>query len=331
MTTDTNPHTPTQTADDKTLTLTFNHPRGGSQFQAELGPATTGTHAIDGLIREGFMAPRSNERTYTLQRDKTGTSVPLGEPLASLGIANGEVLTVIQTNCGAARLDRTQLRSRLAADHAVVTRMRAPTLGEIRTYESAEALAARRTIAPEAASAGKATLYLVDFTFPMLAANGGTLSKATARFDLLAGGNYPFSAPVVQFLAPYPWCLHVQPASGTVCLGNGWEESRGRMLLGQLIVHVMRLANFDEPDRGLTHDAYDPRALRYWRETLKTGPLNPNLIYPALPSEITHGNRPPENSTPLFTSARPRPADTPLFAPAGASRSVVFQTARRPA
>lgn len=297
-------NTPAKTSEPKSITLVFNHPRGGAQFEAELGPSTTGTHAIEGLIREKFIEPSSRERAYTLQRDKTGTTIPLGEPLASLGIENGEVLSVIQTNAGAARLDPAQLRSRLAADYNIVMGMCASTLGEVRAYENAEALARKRGVTDTAAKSGKATLYLVDFTFPMLAAEGSRLSKATARFDLLASGNYPYSDPFVRFLPSYPWCLHVQPRTGTVCLGKGWQESRGRMLLGQLIVHVMRLANFDEPDRGPLHDAYDGRALQYWRETLGTGPLNRDLVYPALPTDITHGSLTPTDPSVRFAAVR---------------------------
>jgi hypothetical protein len=59
------------------------------------------------------------------------------------------------------------------------------------------------------------------------------------------------------------------------------------MLAAQLVVHVMRLFNCDEPDRE-HYGGWNPAAVQYWRTVLGTRPLNPDLRYPVLPAEVTH-------------------------------------------
>ncbi|MGB8294690.1 MAG: hypothetical protein WCG85_04620 [Polyangia bacterium] len=108
------------------------------------------------------------------------------------------------------------------------------------------------------------------------------------KLDLLAGGNYPFSDPAAICLgAPLPWSPHFHPSSGTVCLGDAWRSAQGRMLAGQIVVHIMRLLNFDEPDQE-RYGGWNPPAVRYWRSILGTRPLHPDLQYPVLPAEVTH-------------------------------------------
>ncbi|MFO0590517.1 MAG: hypothetical protein U0441_23445 [Polyangiaceae bacterium] len=277
------------------FTVTFLHPRqenehAQNRFSAELGPDTTGQHALNGLIGEGFLAPPSEERAYTLQNQKRGTSLSLSEPLSAQGIGNGDIVAVIQTNAGAARLTPRELRSRLGFDAEVLKDLKAPSLGAIRPYASAVDFRANRVLTPQEMAAGRAEFYTVDYTFPILVDPEKTVDKATACFDLRASGNYPYSSPVATFLTPRPWNMHVA-SSGDVCLGRCWEEAQGKMLFAQLVIHVMRLLNWDEPDRGEAHDAFSDETLDFWRDRLRSRPLHPNLIYPALPTELTHGVR----------------------------------------
>jgi hypothetical protein len=61
------------------------------------------------------------------------------------------------------------------------------------------------------------------------------------------------------------------------------------MLLAQLVVHVARLINFDEPGADSSADHWNASAVHYWRTTLSGGPYLRDLTYPRLPAEITHG------------------------------------------
>ena len=185
------------------------------------------------------------------------------------------------------RLTPAELRSRLAYDYEVMRGLEGPSLKSWRGFASGAQAAAGVEASPAQGTKGLVTFYEVDFAFPMLGAPGVPLPKATARFDLLAGGNYPSTPPLVQFISrPLPFCLRVASGGGIVCIGPGWSEAGGHMLLGQLIVHVMRLVNFDEPpggDRGFSNGASE-----YWRSVLGGRPLNPALVYPTLAEETTH-------------------------------------------
>src|SRR5262249_17942058 len=108
-------------------------------------------------------------------------------------------------------------------------------------------------------------------------------------FDISSNG-YPFDQPRVLVVSqPIPWNPHVQPGSGVVCIGEGWEAARGRMTLVELVAHVARILNCDEPDRGTAYVGWNSAAISYWRRELGCQPLNPGIRYPVLPVEITHG------------------------------------------
>lgn len=179
------------------------------------------------------------------------------------------------------------LRTRLALDAKVIARLRSPHLGAIKGFVSPAQLERREAASDAELAGGRAIFWTVEYRFPMLAGPGRPLRNATAVFDLLAGGNYPTTPPAATFVTrPFPWCGHVNPMSGSVCLGDGWARARGQITLAHLFVHVLRLANFDEP---ATDDGNDGQALRYGRDVLRGRPLNPDLVYPALPADIIHG------------------------------------------
>ncbi len=180
-----------------------------------------------------------------------------------------------------------ELRTRLALDARVIARLRSPHLGAITGFVSPTQLERREAASDAELAGGRAIFWTVEYRFPMLAGPGRPLPSATAVFNLLAGGNYPYTPPAATFVSrPLPWCGHVSPGSGSVCLGAGWARARGQITLAHLVVHVLRLANFDEP---ATDDGNDVQALRHGRDVLHGRPLNPELVYPALPADIIHG------------------------------------------
>ena len=179
------------------------------------------------------------------------------------------------------------LRSRLAYDHEVVRELRAPILGCLRAFASEQERRAGHEVDADRAALGGARLYEVEYRFPVLVGAGRTTDRVLVRFDLLAGGNYPHSEPLVAVVSrPLPWSPHVHPGSGVVCLGKGWKANR--TLFAHLVVHVARALNCDEPDLGPGYEGWNGDAVRYWRKELKSRPLNA-LVYPVLPSRLTHG------------------------------------------
>lgn len=200
-----------------------------------------------------------------------------------------------------ARLSPQELRTRLAFDFKVIRGLKSPVLGPVRGFATAEDARRGKDATDADGEAGRATIYVAEFRFPILIGPGPTTPRATCRIDLLAGGHYPFSAPAATIISrPLPWSPHVLPAVGSVCLGDSWAQARGRMLAAQLVVHVMHILNCDEPDRGPFYVGWNGDAIRYWRTTLDGKPLNPDIQYPALPADITHGI---EDPSAAFTAA----------------------------
>ncbi len=194
-------------------------------------------------------------------------------------------------------LRRQDPRSRLGFDYEVASRLPSPTLEALRAYASTEHADRKAEVSLEHGLVGEATVYVASYRFPILTGPDQYTDAATVRFDLLAGGNYPYSPPAVQVISrPLPWSPHVHPASGIVCIGDGWRDAKGRMLFAQLAIHVMRLLNFDEPPREASYDGFNAAAIHFWREKLGRKPLNPELQYPLLPLDVAYGIEDPNAS-----------------------------------
>jgi len=211
-----------------------------------------------------------------------------------------------------ARLPPHKLKGRLALDYRAVMRLSAPTLGRVRAFASGEDAARGRDMAPELGESGAAAAYLVEYRFPILIGPDKHTDSALAFFDLNAGNNFPFSAPRVQIVSrPVPWSQHVHPASGLFCIGDGWGESRGQMLLCQLVIHVMRLLNFDEPDDG-GFDGYHHEPILHWRSVLGSRPAQPGLLLPVLPADLMFGVEDADATFAPSSGFRCAPGATPL-------------------
>lgn len=84
------------------IKATFLHPRDSREFIAEIGSATTGQQAIDGLVKAGFIEAANGSRAYALQNQRTGKSIPITASLVSQGIGEGDLVAVTETSAGAA-------------------------------------------------------------------------------------------------------------------------------------------------------------------------------------------------------------------------------------
>lgn len=85
------------------VTVEFLHPRSSQAFRAEVGPATTGQQALDGLARASFIDPAGSGRAYALQHVRTGRTVPLSASLAGSGVQDQDQVAVTETSAGAGR------------------------------------------------------------------------------------------------------------------------------------------------------------------------------------------------------------------------------------
>lgn len=185
------------------------------------------------------------------------------------------------------RLTPAQQGSRRALDYEVIERM----TGGIWTataFESADDLAGRRRPITSAAGGSQAKWYQVRFDVPTLVGRG-KLEPATEIGFGLTSGNYPYSEPITWIISKnVPYSPHFK-AGSPVCLGEIWSEARGRMLLGQLFNHVARMLNWDERMRGGGYRGWNGAAIDHHQQAYHGRPITPNLRYPVLPVDITHG------------------------------------------
>ena len=208
------------------------------------------------------------------------------------------------------RLSPAEMGSRLAFDYQAAMPLNG-SLIRVSAHRSFNDAWSGRVPITNVQQGHMARAYLAIYRFDTLVGPNQRRSHNVVAFDLLAGGNYPYSSPAATTKTrPVPWTPHFNPENGQICLGMGWSEAKGEMLFAHLLMHVARLLNFDEPP--LREGGYQTAAAHYWKHVLRSRPLNPNLRYPRLPSEVTHGTRPARRPAVLRirsapTNHRPRP------------------------
>lgn len=204
-------------------------------------------------------------------------------------------------------------RARLRLDFEVVARMNGDVF-HAAAYASMADLAKGREPIESGDRAGHASAYLVEYFVPTLIGPGRFAETTSISVDLNVA-DYPYGEPATAIASPHvPFSPHFR-AGMPVCTGEIWREHHGRMLLGSLLVHIARLLNWDEQLRGGGYEGWNGEAIAYHRANYGSRPLNPGLRYPALPTEITHGQ--PAREAPLFgrrVVVRPVATDA-LFSP----------------
>jgi hypothetical protein len=184
-------------------------------------------------------------------------------------------------------LEPDDLRSRLSFDYQVAKRMHNPMM-TVEAYRNIDDLLARHNPIVSEDESHLATHYRVDYYIKTLIGPGRYSNKTTVRFDLFIDNNYPFSQPGCFVIdSPMPWSPHFYLAAYPICIGKIWEQGNGSMLLGELMVHVARLLNFDEPKYAdADYVGYSREAIKYWETELDRQPITRNLVYPRLPDLV---------------------------------------------
>jgi hypothetical protein len=181
-------------------------------------------------------------------------------------------------------LTADELRSRLSFDYQTVMLMSCPLM-MVEPYRNLDDLLARRNMITSPEQGHLAVHYRVKYKLNTLVGPGRYSNETTVRFDLFADNNYPESEPPCFVIdGELPWSPHFHQ-DYAVCTGDIWEEADGNMLLGELMVHVAKLLNFDEPFATKVEPGYQPEAARYWVTELGQRPIS-KLIYPQLPQRI---------------------------------------------
>jgi hypothetical protein len=186
------------------------------------------------------------------------------------------------------QLSPDELRSRLRFDYQVVKLMSCPLM-EVEAYRNLDDLEARCDAITSEEEGHLATHYRVDYHLKTLIGRGRYSDKTAVRLDLFINNNYPFSEPAGFVLdgEKTPWSPHFLEKHH-ICIGKIWELAKGSMLLGELMVHIAKLLNFDEPEyKNADYGGWNPEAIEYWETALNRQPLS-DIIYPPLPA-IVHG------------------------------------------
>jgi len=181
------------------------------------------------------------------------------------------------------KLSPDDLRSRLRFDYQVCQRMFGPIFtGE--AYRNATDMRLRRNRITSLSEADQARKYRIDFHVRTLIGKDQFSDLTTIGVDLEAG-NYPFEEPPSWVISkPIPYSPHFKSGRG-VCTGSLWETANGRMLLGELLVHIARMLNWDSTTHwtyktDTIYEGWNPEAARYYYSRYGREPITKNLPYP---------------------------------------------------
>jgi hypothetical protein len=196
---------------------------------------------------------------------------------------------------------RRALEERRAADLRILSGMRCETF-DFTAYRTGHDLRAdsHRVMDPDAGA--EVTNYLWVFQIPTLVGPGRPLKPVTEIRVYTDVTGYPFNRPGTEVRSDVPWSPHFNK-SGQVCIAKDfWEVRRGYIKLGELVVHIAHLLNWDEQGRGPGYQGFNPDAIEYHRVTHDGGPLNPGIRYPVLP--WLRGGQPPADGEGDFQVVR---------------------------
>ncbi|WP_066375831.1 hypothetical protein [Herbidospora mongoliensis] len=180
-------------------------------------------------------------------------------------------------------LRAAELVERRRFDHRVVSGMRGP-LFDFQAYRTSADLQDSRDPVTRAEDAGEVSKYQMTLRVPTLIGAGEFRPETVFGVDLDVR-DYPLTEPLTWVVSdPVPWSPHFQKGS-PICIGaEFWTARKGHVTLGDLVIHIARLLNWDEKGRGGGYVGWNPEAIDHHAEHYRGRPLDPELQYPALPT-----------------------------------------------
>jgi len=192
---------------------------------------------------------------------------------------------------------------------------------EVEAYRNLDDLEAQRNKITSLQEGHLAGHYRVKYNLKTLVGPGRYSPSTTVRFDLFADNDYPENEPPCFVIdSELPWSPHFHPHL-SICTGDIWIEADGNMLLGELMVHVAKLLNFDEPPNPNIEHGYQPDAARYWVNELKRQPIS-KLVYPQLPQRVRGRERETASTASGFVKKEIIGSEAPAIV-----RAITFRTA----
>lgn len=183
-------------------------------------------------------------------------------------------------------LTSAQLRSRRRFEYDVLRAMTGEVV-QSTAHADPRAMASGRDPIIDPQHALFATCYVVTLHVPTLVGPTATRRSTTIAINARVP-DYPFAPPLVWAVhRPVPWNPHFHPDTGVFCIADAWDRERGTTLLGDVIVHLARLLNWDEQRQDRTYVGWNaPAAQQYWQQ--RAQPLNRHQPLPRLPRELLH-------------------------------------------
>jgi hypothetical protein len=200
-----------------------------------------------------------------------------------------------------AQLSPDQLKSRLALDFQVCQHMFGAVFsGE--AYRNSRDLQKRRDPVTLPENGYLAVKYRIDFYVKTLVGRRRTTDTTTIGFDLEMS-NYPYEGPHTWLISSHvPYSPHFRRNVPSVCIDPFWEDAQGEMLLGELLVHIARMLNWDGNGRG--YPGWNFEAAAFYQQTYGDKPITANLLYPLPPNYLLYGLH-PKSQDAMSTVFRP--------------------------
>jgi hypothetical protein len=176
-----------------------------------------------------------------------------------------------------------ELADRLAFDYRVLASMRSASF-DFEAYRTTWELERRTNPVREADDTSQAKKYRLILRVPTLVSATEYQAETEVGVDVDVV-DYPERAPMTFLLSGrVPWSTHFHRRGGVCIGGEFWEARGGHIVLGELVVHLQRVLNWDEKGRDPNYTGFNPAAVRHHREVLGNRPLDPSFVYAVLPS-----------------------------------------------
>lgn len=181
-----------------------------------------------------------------------------------------------------------ELANRLRFDHRILTDMRCPTFA-FESYRTSWDLDRRSGAIDAGGETGEARKYRFILRVPTLISPTEWAPETEIGVDVDVN-DYPGRPPNTFVLSPHiPWSPHFKRGS-PVCIGpEFWEGRRGHVVLGDLVIHLQRLLNWDEKGRGPGYQGWNRDAIRHHNSVLGGRPLDDSVVYARLPLWLNGG------------------------------------------
>jgi hypothetical protein len=223
------------------------------------------------------------------------------------------------------RSKRERQTARRALDYRAMMSLDGEVLRVV-PFVNAAAATVGTVASPEQGHGGLVTVYDVVCEFPLPVSISEALCGITTRLDI-SGDQYPRSAPIAFVVSPEkPFSTHVEPGGGAICIGDLWDELKGKELLAELVLRIVRAYNFQCPPAN--EYGYQRGAHFYFKNFLHERPFNPDLELPAVPEDVFQLPTAPRPRVLIVAAPRPWPSETRVRVTGSEPRRLVVVRAR---